>query len=154
MPKGSDLLVAALANEGVKRIFTVPGEENLDVVESLRSSEIELILIAVVGVIASLIVLLLGRLFFGFILLAALASTLLAQRSLYAHVADVAAALEHDGLEAGRKTVARIVGRDPEVAASRDLHAAGQREPIDRADDGLEGPADRRQIAPRGRGRS
>jgi len=34
MPKGSDLLVAALANEGVKRIFTVPGEENLDVVES------------------------------------------------------------------------------------------------------------------------
>jgi acetolactate synthase-1/2/3 large subunit len=43
MPKGSDLLVAALANEGVKRIFGVPGEENLDVVESLRSSEIELI---------------------------------------------------------------------------------------------------------------
>jgi len=44
MPKGSDLLVAALANEGVRRIFTVPGEENLDVVESLRSSEVELIL--------------------------------------------------------------------------------------------------------------
>jgi acetolactate synthase-1/2/3 large subunit len=43
MPKGSDLLVAALANEGVKRIFGVPGEENLDVVESLRSSEIELV---------------------------------------------------------------------------------------------------------------
>ena len=43
MPKGSDLLVAALANEGVKRIFGVPGEENLDVVESLRTSEIELI---------------------------------------------------------------------------------------------------------------
>ena len=43
MPKGSDLLVAALANEGVERIFGVPGEENLDVVESLRSSEIELI---------------------------------------------------------------------------------------------------------------
>jgi acetolactate synthase I/II/III large subunit len=43
MPKGSDLLVAALANEGVKQIFGVPGEENLDVVESIRSSEIELI---------------------------------------------------------------------------------------------------------------
>jgi acetolactate synthase-1/2/3 large subunit len=38
MPKGSDLLVAALANEGVERIFGVPGEENLDVVESLRTS--------------------------------------------------------------------------------------------------------------------
>jgi acetolactate synthase I/II/III large subunit len=41
--KGSDLLVAALANEGVTRIFGVPGEENLDVVESLRTSQIELI---------------------------------------------------------------------------------------------------------------
>src|ERR1700759_3190198 len=43
MPKGSDLLVAALENEGVDRIFGVPGEENLDVVESLRKSSIELI---------------------------------------------------------------------------------------------------------------
>src|SRR3954449_2322197 len=42
--KGSDLLVAALENEGVERIFGVPGEENLDVVESLRRSKIELIL--------------------------------------------------------------------------------------------------------------
>ena len=41
--KGSDLLVAALENEGVERIFGVPGEENLDVVESLRRSRINLI---------------------------------------------------------------------------------------------------------------
>jgi len=44
MVKGSDLLVAALENEGVDRIFGVPGEENLDVVESLRNSRIELVL--------------------------------------------------------------------------------------------------------------
>jgi acetolactate synthase I/II/III large subunit len=44
MTKGSDLLVAALENEGVERIFGVPGEENLDVVDSLRKSRIELIL--------------------------------------------------------------------------------------------------------------
>jgi acetolactate synthase-1/2/3 large subunit len=44
MIKGSDLLVAALENEGVERIFGVPGEENLDTVESLRNSSIELIL--------------------------------------------------------------------------------------------------------------
>ena len=37
MSKGSDLLVAALENEGVERIFGVPGEENLDVLESLRT---------------------------------------------------------------------------------------------------------------------
>src|SRR3954469_60351 len=42
--KGSDLLVAALESEGVDRIFGVPGEENLDTVESLRSSKIKLIL--------------------------------------------------------------------------------------------------------------
>jgi acetolactate synthase-1/2/3 large subunit len=44
MPKASDLLVTALENEGVERIFGVPGEENLDVVESLRHSKIELVL--------------------------------------------------------------------------------------------------------------
>ncbi|MCA1498028.1 MULTISPECIES: acetolactate synthase large subunit [unclassified Bradyrhizobium] len=42
--KGSDLFVAALENEGVDRIFGIPGEENLDLVESLRASRIELIL--------------------------------------------------------------------------------------------------------------
>ena len=41
---GAQLLVAALENEGVKRIFGVPGEENLDVVEALRRSSIELVL--------------------------------------------------------------------------------------------------------------
>ena len=41
---GAQLLVAALENEGVKRIFGVPGEENLDVVEALRRSNIELVL--------------------------------------------------------------------------------------------------------------
>src|ERR1700679_3703835 len=44
MTKGSTLLVAALENEGVDRIFGIPGEENLDVVEALRKSSIELVL--------------------------------------------------------------------------------------------------------------
>jgi acetolactate synthase I/II/III large subunit len=44
MPKGSDLLVRALEAEGVEQIFGIPGEENLDVVESLRSSRIKLVL--------------------------------------------------------------------------------------------------------------
>src|SRR5215216_6355178 len=44
MSKGSDLLVAALEREGVDRIFGVPGEENLDTIESLRESSIELVL--------------------------------------------------------------------------------------------------------------
>ena len=44
MTKGSALLVAALENEGVDRIYGIPGEENLDVVEAIRNSSIELVL--------------------------------------------------------------------------------------------------------------
>ena len=41
--KASDLFVRALAAEGVERIFAVPGEENLDLLESLRTSDIEVV---------------------------------------------------------------------------------------------------------------
>ena len=41
---GAELLVSALENEGVQQIFGVPGEENLDVVEALRRSSIQLVL--------------------------------------------------------------------------------------------------------------
>ena len=43
MVKGSDLFVAALENEGVEQVFGIPGEENLDAVESLRKSHIKLV---------------------------------------------------------------------------------------------------------------
>jgi len=42
--KTSDLFVKALENEGVKYIFGIPGEENLDFLDSLRDSSIQLIL--------------------------------------------------------------------------------------------------------------
>lgn len=42
--KTTDLLVRALENEGVTTIYGVPGEENLDLLESLRTSSIELVL--------------------------------------------------------------------------------------------------------------
>jgi adenosylcobinamide-phosphate synthase len=51
----------------------------------------------------------------GFLPVALIASTLVAQRSLYAHVARVAKALEHEGLESARKAVSHIVGRDTGV---------------------------------------
>ncbi|MFK2822411.1 acetolactate synthase large subunit [Arcobacter sp. YIC-80] len=44
MMKASDLFVKALENEGVEYIFGIPGEENLDLLESLRQSKIKLIL--------------------------------------------------------------------------------------------------------------
>ncbi|MCI1709429.1 MAG: hypothetical protein LKM39_02935 [Chiayiivirga sp.] len=42
--KASDLFVRALEAEGVEYVFGIPGEENLDLLESLRTSSIKLIL--------------------------------------------------------------------------------------------------------------
>jgi adenosylcobinamide-phosphate synthase len=49
----------------------------------------------------------------GWLWLALVMSTLLAQNSLYRHVDDVAQALRLSGVDGGRIAVARIVGRDP-----------------------------------------
>jgi adenosylcobinamide-phosphate synthase len=70
------------------------------------------IIIAITGAAAFLIARGLLFLPFGLVLVAVLASTLLAQRSLYAHVERVATALEDNGLEAARSAVSHIVGRD------------------------------------------
>jgi adenosylcobinamide-phosphate synthase len=70
------------------------------------------IIIAITGTAAFLIARGLLFLPFGLVLVAVLASTLLAQRSLYAHVERVATALEDNGLEAARSAVSHIVGRD------------------------------------------
>ncbi|MDD4151252.1 MAG: acetolactate synthase large subunit [Candidatus Gracilibacteria bacterium] len=42
--KASDLFIKCLENEGVEYIYGVPGEENLDMLESIRNSKIKLIL--------------------------------------------------------------------------------------------------------------
>jgi adenosylcobinamide-phosphate synthase len=52
--------------------------------------------------------------FLPLVLCGILGSSLIAQRSLYTHVAAVAEGLETGGLEAGRTAVSMIVGRDPE----------------------------------------
>jgi adenosylcobinamide-phosphate synthase len=75
-------------------------------------------LIIVIGIafaVAFALELALVRLPFGIFLCALAASSLFAQRSLHDHVARVATALDRDGLAAGRKAVAHIVGRDTEI---------------------------------------
>ncbi len=42
--KASDLFIKALENEGVEYIFGIPGEENLDFLDSLKDSKIKLVL--------------------------------------------------------------------------------------------------------------
>ncbi len=79
-----------------------------------------LVVLAIVGVIALAIQHALLRAPFGIFAVGVLAGTLVAQRSLHRHVADVATALEKDGVAAGRTAVAHIVGRDTDS-----LEAAG-----------------------------
>ncbi len=74
-----------------------------------------LIVVVVVGLTAFLIERELFRLPFGLFVVALVASTLIAQRSLHRHVAAVASALEAEDLDAGRNAVSHIVGRDTAV---------------------------------------
>src|SRR3984885_8750554 len=79
-----------------------------------------LLLLAIVGAITFIVERELLRLPFELFAVAVIASTLIAQRSLHQHVADVAIALGQGGVVAGRAAVAKIVGRDPQT-----LDAAG-----------------------------
>jgi len=79
-----------------------------------------LLLLGIVGMVAFAVQHELLLLPLGSIAVAVIASTLIAQRSLHQHVADVATALEQGGVIAGRAAVAKIVGRDPQT-----LDAAG-----------------------------
>jgi adenosylcobinamide-phosphate synthase len=54
-----------------------------------------------------------GRLPYGDVLTVLVAAILIAQNSLYRHVAAVRDGLQKDGLEGGRRAVSLIVGRDP-----------------------------------------
>jgi adenosylcobinamide-phosphate synthase len=74
-----------------------------------------LLLLAISGISGTCIYLLAQHFLPGFagtLVSGAAASTLLAQRSLDAHVRAVADALERKGIEAGRQAVSMIVGRD------------------------------------------
>jgi len=71
-----------------------------------------LVLLVVVGAIAVAVERELFRIPGGGIVLAVIASSLIAQRSLHRHVADVADALEQQSIATARIAVSRIVGRD------------------------------------------
>jgi adenosylcobinamide-phosphate synthase len=71
---------------------------------------------------------------------AALASALIAQRSLDSHVRAVADALEHDGLEAGRRAVAQIVGRDTAALDASNVSRAAIESLAENFSDGVVAP--------------
>ena len=78
---------------------------------------------------------------FGAVCLTLAATSLIAQRSLYQHVRAVADALERDGLEAGRKAVSMIVGRNPARLDEAGVARAAIESLAENFSDGIVAPA-------------
>ncbi len=77
----------------------------------------------------------------GPVLLVLLAASLPAQKSLETHVEAVATALQQAGLEAGRKAVSKIVGRDPEKLDEAAVCRAAIESLAENFSDGVVAPA-------------
>jgi adenosylcobinamide-phosphate synthase len=77
----------------------------------------------------------------GFAILALLASSLLAQRSLHEHVAAVAKGLREGGIEDGRKAVSMIVGRNPQSLDEAGICRAAIESLAENFSDGIVAPA-------------
>jgi adenosylcobinamide-phosphate synthase len=99
-----------------------------------------LVLLAVVGVIAAVMERELLRIPFGIFLVGLLASTLIAQRSLHRHVANVAAALDGQGIDAARGAVSHIVGRDVATLDAAGVARAAIESLAENFSDGLVAP--------------
>ena len=76
----------------------------------------------------------------GWLWLAIVMSTLIAQKSLYDHVAAVASGLETGGLGGGRLAVSRIVGRDPEALDQAGVSRAAIESLAENFSDGVVAP--------------
>jgi adenosylcobinamide-phosphate synthase len=99
-----------------------------------------LLLLGIVGAIAFIVERELLRLPFGLFVVAVIASTLVAQRSLHQHVADVATALEQGGVIAGRAAVAKIVGRDTDALDAAGIARAAIESLAENFSDGIVAP--------------
>lgn len=78
---------------------------------------------------------------FGGLIEVAIVWVLLAQKSLFDHVDDVASGLRHYGLAGGRRAVAKIVGRDPELLDESGVSRAGIESLAENLCDGVVAPA-------------
>ncbi|MDE2228764.1 MAG: cobalamin biosynthesis protein CobD [Alphaproteobacteria bacterium] len=77
----------------------------------------------------------------GWVAVVILAASLIAQRSLYRHVADVADALERGGLATGRVAVAKVVGRNPAMLDEAGICRAAIETLAENFSDGVIAPA-------------
>ena len=119
-----------------------PGNDNVRGTHSrIRGVVAITIIIGVVGVVALTVERMLLLLPFGFLAVALIAGSLIAQRSLYDHAERVAAALENDGLAAGRIAVSHIVGRDVTALDEAGVARAAIESLAENFSDGVVAPA-------------
>lgn len=83
----------------------------------------------------------LGVVHYAWALEALIVAVLLAQRSLFEHVAAVGTALQREGLAGGRIAVAKIVGRDPESLDEHGVTRAAIESLFENFSDGVVAPA-------------
>ena len=88
-----------------------------------------------------LIELALRQIAFGHLLVGLIASTLIAQRSLYQHVARVRTAFADGGLSEARRAVSMIVGRDPDRLDEAGVSRAAIESCAENFSDGVVAPA-------------
>jgi adenosylcobinamide-phosphate synthase len=100
-----------------------------------------LFLCAVSGLAGWAVIWLFGPTIFGLLAAALLASSLIAQKSLEEHVLAVAEALHGEGIEAGRKAVSLIVGRDPQALDESGIARAAIESLSENFSDGVVAPA-------------
>jgi len=99
-----------------------------------------IVLVAISAGLAWIAQITLASTWLGNIALVLIASTMLASRSLYDHVRDVAQALRNEGLDAGRTMVGRIVGRNPETLDEHGVARAAIESLAENASDGITAP--------------
>ncbi|MFC3676891.1 adenosylcobinamide-phosphate synthase CbiB [Ferrovibrio xuzhouensis] len=100
-----------------------------------------LVVVAICGGVATSISIVLHSLPWGWLAEAVLAASLIAQRSLYSHVAAVARGMQQDGLAGGRAAVAMIVGRDPDSLDAAAVSRAAIESLAENFSDGVVAPA-------------
>lgn len=99
-----------------------------------------MVLLTVVGGVSYGVDALLSETLIGFVGLVLIASSLPAQRSLDDHVRAVADGLEQDGLAGGRRSVAMIVGRNPEMLDESGVSRAAIESLAENFSDGVVAP--------------
>ena len=116
-------------------------EQRSDAVRRMRGALSVALLVVAAAAVGLALQAALGAVSYGWLVEAAIVAVLLAQKSLFDHVAAVATSLQQGGLLAGRESVRQIVGRDPESLDEHGVARAAIESLAENFSDGVVAPA-------------